>query len=33
MHPGVHAENQTDKVAYVLAGSGEQVTYGQLDDR
>ncbi len=33
MHPGVHAESQPDKVAYVMAGSGEEVTYRQLDDR
>lgn len=33
MHPGIHAENQPDKVAYVMAGSGETVTYRQLDER
>ncbi|MEA3077877.1 MAG: long-chain acyl-CoA synthetase [Actinomycetota bacterium] len=33
MHPGVHAETTPDKVAYVMAGSGEEVTYRQLDDR
>ena len=33
MHPGVHAESQPDKVAYVMAGSGEQVTFKELDDR
>ncbi len=33
MHPGVHAENQPDKVAYVMAGSGESVTYKELDER
>src|SRR5688500_19551389 len=33
MHPGVHAEANPDTVAYVMGGSGETVTYKQLDDR
>ncbi|HEX2851177.1 MAG TPA: AMP-binding protein [Acidimicrobiales bacterium] len=33
MHPGVHAEKNPDKLAYVMARNGEQVTYKQLDDR
>jgi acyl-CoA synthetase (AMP-forming)/AMP-acid ligase II len=33
MHPGEHAQSTPDKVAYVMAGSGEEVTYKQLDDR
>src|SRR5581483_9114791 len=33
MWPGVHAESTPDKPAYVMAGSGEVVTYRQLDER
>ena len=33
MHPFHHAQNQADKAAYIMAGSGETVTYGQLDAR
>jgi long-chain acyl-CoA synthetase len=33
MHPFHHAQTQPDKPAYVMAGSGETVTYGQLDAR
>jgi long-chain acyl-CoA synthetase len=33
MHPFHHAQSQPDKPAYVMAGSGETVTYGQLDAR
>lgn len=33
MWPGPHARATPDKVAIVLAGSGETVTYRQLDDR
>jgi len=33
MWPAVHAETKPDKVAYVMAGSGEQVTYRELNDR
>ncbi|MBO9707681.1 MAG: acyl-CoA synthetase [Caulobacter sp.] len=33
MHPFVHAQTQPDKPAYVMAGSGETVTYKQLDER
>ena len=32
MWPGLHAEQTPDKPAYVMAGSGEVVTYKQLDD-
>ena len=30
MHPFHHAQSQPDKPAYIMAGSGETVTYGQL---
>jgi len=33
MYPGTHAETQPDKPAYVMAGSGETVTYKELDER
>jgi len=33
MHPFHHAQSQPDKPAYIMAGSGETVTYKQLDDR
>jgi long-chain acyl-CoA synthetase len=33
MHPYIHAQKNPDKPAYIMAGSGETVTYGQLDDR
>jgi long-chain acyl-CoA synthetase len=33
MWPGVHAETRPEKVAYVMAGSGEAVTYRELNDR
>jgi long-chain acyl-CoA synthetase len=33
MHPFIHAQNQPDKPAYIMAGSGETVTYAQLDAR
>jgi long-chain acyl-CoA synthetase len=33
MYPGAIAENTPDKPAYILGGSGEVVTYRQLDDR
>lgn len=33
MHPTVHAVAQPDKAAYVMAASGETVTFGQLDAR
>jgi acyl-CoA synthetase (AMP-forming)/AMP-acid ligase II len=32
MYPGAHAATDPDKVAYVMANSGEAVTYRQLDD-
>ena len=32
MHPGIHAAATPDKPAYVMAGSGEVVTYKQLND-
>jgi long-chain acyl-CoA synthetase len=31
MHPHIHAQKFPDKPAYLMAGSGEAVTYGQLD--
>ena len=33
MYPGVHAENTPDKPAMIMGGSGEVVTYRQLDER
>jgi long-chain acyl-CoA synthetase len=33
MYPGAHAETMPDKPAVIMAGSGEVVTYKQLDDR
>jgi long-chain acyl-CoA synthetase len=33
MHPTTHAQSQPNKPAYIMAGSGETVTYGQLDAR
>lgn len=31
MHPGIHAAENPDKAAYIMANSGQIVTYGQLD--
>ena len=33
MHPYIHAQNHPDRAAYIMAGSGETVTYKQLDER
>ncbi len=33
MHPHIHATANPDKLAYVMAGSGETVTFGELDRR
>ena len=33
MHPYIHATNTPDKPAYIMAYSGETVTYRQLDER
>ena len=33
MHPVHHAKSDPDRVAYLMAGSGERVTYAQLDAR
>ncbi|MEL7284128.1 MAG: AMP-binding protein, partial [Pseudomonadota bacterium] len=33
MHPALHAQTQPDKPAYIMAGSGETVTFGELDTR
>jgi len=33
MHPATHAQNHPDRAAYVMAQSGETVTYKELDDR
>jgi long-chain acyl-CoA synthetase len=33
MHPFIHAMTSPDKPAYLMAGSGEVVTYAQLDQR
>ena len=33
MHPAHHAKTHPDKPAYIMAYSGETVTYGELDAR
>jgi acyl-CoA synthetase (AMP-forming)/AMP-acid ligase II len=33
MHPSIHARTTPDKPAYIMAGSGETVTYADLDVR
>jgi long-chain acyl-CoA synthetase len=33
MHPSHHAKTNPDKPAYIMAGTGETVTYRQLDER
>jgi long-chain acyl-CoA synthetase len=33
MHPSVHAKNHPDRAAIIMAGSGETVTYAQLERR
>ena len=33
MYPGTYAQTTPDKPAYIMAGSGEVVTYRQLDAR
>lgn len=33
MHPATYAKTTPDRAAYIMAGSGETVTYRQLDDR
>jgi long-chain acyl-CoA synthetase len=33
MHPSVHAKSHPDRAAYIMAASGEAVTYRELDDR
>jgi long-chain acyl-CoA synthetase len=33
MHPSVHARSHPDKIAYLMAATGEAVTYGRLEDR
>jgi len=33
MHPYIHAQKHPDKPAYIMAGSGETVTYRQLDEQ
>jgi long-chain acyl-CoA synthetase len=33
VYPGKHAQDHPDKPAVIMAGSGEQVTYRELDDR
>jgi len=33
MHPGVHGAERPDKPAYIMASTGEVVTYGDLDRR
>jgi long-chain acyl-CoA synthetase len=33
MHPHIHAKTNPDKPAYIMASTGETVTYGELDAR
>lgn len=33
MHPRDHAQTMPDKAAYIMASTGETVTYGELNDR
>ncbi|MEO1554350.1 MAG: AMP-binding protein [Pseudomonadota bacterium] len=33
MHPSHHAQTHPDKAAYIMAGSGERVTFSELDRR
>lgn len=33
MHPSRHADTWPDKPAYIMAGTGERITYRELDDR
>jgi len=33
MYPGTHADTHPDKPAVIMAGSGERLTYGELDER
>lgn len=33
MHPYIHARRTPDKLAYIMAGSREGVTYRELDER
>ena len=33
MHPSHHARANPEKAAYIMAGTGETVTYGQLEAR
>src|SRR5512139_708051 len=33
MHPATHAKTQADRAAYVMASTGEVVTYRELDER
>ena len=33
MHPSIHARTHPDKPAWIMAASGESVTYGELERR
>jgi len=33
MYPGTHAQRHPDRLAFIMAGSGEAVTYGELEAR
>ena len=33
LHPVAHAKTNPDKPAYIMAATGETVTYGELDAR
>ena len=33
MHPATHAQNHPDRPAFIMAGTGEAVTYAELNDR
>ena len=32
-HPSIHAKTNPDKIAYRMAGSGQALTYRELDER
>ena len=33
MHPSHHAKSHPERAAYIMASSGETVTYGELEAR
>ena len=32
MHPGIHAAENANKIAYIMANSGQTITYRELDE-